>query len=59
MRAQAAFYLDVNDKTFSPVRPEVGQLGAAYYQAIMNIQPSMPVMFQWRRDAWQKAADQL
>jgi hypothetical protein len=55
-RAQAAFYIDVNDKTFSPVRPEVGQLGAAMYQAIFDIQPSLPVMFQWRRDAWEKAS---
>ena len=59
IKAQARFYLDVNDKTFSPVRPEVGQLGAAYYQAIFNIQPSLPVMFQWRRDAWNQAAAQL
>jgi hypothetical protein len=58
-KAQAAFYLDVNDKTFSPVRPEVGQLGAVIYQTTMDIQPSLPVMFQWRRDAWQRAADLL
>jgi hypothetical protein len=58
-RAQAAFYLDVNDKTFSPLRPEVGQIGAVYYQAVLNIQPSLPVMFQWRRDAWQKAVSLL
>jgi hypothetical protein len=54
-RAQGAFYIEVNDKIASPVRPEIGQLGAAYYQAIFNIQPSLQVMFQWRRDAWQKA----
>ena len=55
-RAQARFYIDVNDKTFSPLRPEVGQLGAAYYQAVFNIQPSLPVMFQWLRAAWTKAS---
>jgi hypothetical protein len=55
-RAQARFYIDVNDKTFSPLRPEVGQLAAAYYQAVLDIQPSLPVMFQWRRTAWTKAS---
>jgi hypothetical protein len=54
-KAQAAFYIDVNDKTASPFRPEVGQLGAAHYQAVFNIQPSLPIMFQWRREAWKKA----
>jgi hypothetical protein len=57
--AQAAFYLDVNDKTFSPLSPEVGQFAAAVYQQTFDIQPSLPVMFQWRRDAWQKAANSL
>ncbi len=57
--AQAAFYIEVNDKTFSPVRAEVGQLGAVIFQKVWNIQPSLAVMFQWRRDAWQKAADSL
>jgi hypothetical protein len=54
--AQARFYIEVNDKTFSPVRPEVGQLGAAVYQQLFAIQPSLEVMFQWRRDAWDRAA---
>ncbi len=54
--AQARFYIEVNDKTFSPLRPEVGQLAAAYYQKVFNIQPSLAVMFQWRRNAWQNAA---
>ena len=57
--AQGAFYIEVNDKTFSPFRPEVGQFGAAAYQQVLDIQPSLPVMFQWRRDAWQKASDSL
>lgn len=57
--AQARFYIEVNDKIASPMSPEVGQLGAAYYQAIFNVQPSLPVMFQWRKDAWQKAAASL
>jgi hypothetical protein len=57
--AQARFYIEVNDKIASPVRPEVGQFGAALYQAAFNIQPSLPVMFQWRKDAWKKAADSL
>ena len=39
-KAQGRFYLEVNDKTFSPFRPEVGQLGAAYFQELFNIQPS-------------------
>lgn len=54
--AQGRFYVEVNDKIASPVRAEVGQLGAAYYQAVFHIQPSLDVMFQWRRQAWQKAA---
>jgi hypothetical protein len=37
----------------------VGQFGAATYQRVFNIQPALPVMFQWRKDAWQKAADSL
>jgi hypothetical protein len=57
--AQGQFYIDVNDKTFSPFRPEVGQLGAAYYQALFNIQPSLPIMFKWREDAWREAAKKL
>jgi hypothetical protein len=57
--AQARFYVDVNDKTFSPFSPEVGQLGAAMYQKALSIQPSLPVMFQWREEAWQKAAQSL
>jgi hypothetical protein len=57
--AQARFYIEVNDKIASPFRPEVGQLGAAYYQALCNIQPSLSVMFQWRRDAWQRASSRL
>lgn len=59
IKAQAAFYLDVNDKIASPLRPEIGQLGAAYYQAVFKIQPSLPVLFQWRKDAWKKAAASL
>jgi hypothetical protein len=58
-RAQARFYLDVNDKTFSPLRPEVGQFAAAVYQSTYDIQPSLEKMFQWRRDAWQKAMQSL
>ena len=58
-RAQARFYLDVNDKTFSPLRPEVGQFAAAVYQSTCDIQPSLEKMFQWRRDAWQKAMQSL
>jgi hypothetical protein len=54
-KAQARFYLEVNEKTFSPLRPEVGQLTVAYYQKILDIQPSLPVMFQGRRLAWDKA----
>lgn len=57
--AQARFYIEVNDKIASPMSPAVGQLGAAYYQAVFNIQPSLPVMFQWRKDSWQKAAASL
>jgi hypothetical protein len=57
--AQARFYIEVNDKIFSPLRPEVGQLAAALYQTVGDIQPSLPVMFQWRRDAWQRAAQSL
>jgi hypothetical protein len=58
-KAQARFYIEVNDKTFSPFRPEIGQLGAVYYQNLLNIQPSLPVMFQWRRDAWDRATIDL
>jgi len=58
-KAQARFYLDVNDKTFSPFSPEVGQFGAANYQKVFNIQPSLDQMFQWRRDAWLQAARSL
>ena len=58
-RAQARFYLDVNDKTFSPLRPEVGQFAAAVYQSTCNIQPSLDKMFQWRRDAWHRAMQSL
>lgn len=58
-RAQARFYIDVNDKTVSPFKPEVGQFGAALVQQAFNIQPSLTVMFQWRRDAWDKAASRL
>jgi len=58
-RAQASFYIEVNDKIASPMRPEVGQFGAAAYQQAFNIQPSLPVMFGWRRDAWQAAAAAL
>lgn len=57
--AQGRFYLEVNDKIFSPLRPEVGQFAAATYQGSLDIQPSLPVMFQWRRNAWQAAADSL
>jgi len=57
--AQARFYIEVNDKIFSPLRPEVGQFAAATYQESLNIQPSLTVMFQWRRNAWQAAADSL
>jgi hypothetical protein len=57
--AQARFYIEVNDKIASPMSPEWGQFGAALYQAAFNIQPAMPVMFQWRKDAWQKAAASL
>jgi len=57
--AQARFYIEVNDKIASPFRPEVGQFGAATYQAVFNIQPSLPVMFQWRKDAWKQAASKL
>jgi hypothetical protein len=57
--AQANFYIEVNDKIASPMSPEVGQLGAAMYQAVFNIQPSLPVMFQWRKDAWQQASSKL
>jgi len=57
--AQARFYIQVNDKIASPMSPAVGQIGAAYYQAVFNIQPSLPVMFQWRKDSWQKAAASL
>ena len=58
-RAQARFYVEVNDKISSPMRPEVGQFAAASYQSLFHIQPSLVVMFQWRRDAWQKAASSL
>lgn len=58
-RAQARFYLDVNDKTFSPLRPEIGQLAAAAYQSTCDIQPSLEKMFQWRKDAWQRAVQSL
>jgi len=58
-RAQAGFYIEVNDKIYSPLRPEVGQLGAVIYQSVFDIQPSLQVMFQWRREAWQKAANAL
>ena len=58
-KAQARFYVEVNDKTFSPFRPEVGQLGASYYQKVFDIQPSLPLMFQWRRAAWNRAAATL
>ena len=58
-KAQARFYIEVNDKTFSPFRPEIGQVGAVYYQKLLNVQPSLPVMFQWRRDAWDKATMDL
>jgi hypothetical protein len=58
-KAQARFYLDVNDKTASPFSPAVGQLGAAYYQQLFDIQPSLSVMFQWRREAWEKAAAEI
>ena len=57
--AQARFYIEVNDKIASPMSPEMGQFGAAVYQSVFNIQPAMPVMFQWRKDAWQKAAASL
>lgn len=57
--AQARFYIEVNDKIFSPLRPEVGQLAAAMYQTIGDVQPSLPVIGQWRRDAWQQAAQSL
>ncbi len=57
--AQASFYIEVNDKIASPLAPAVGQFGAATYQAVFNIQPSLPVMFQWRKAAWQKAASKL
>ena len=57
--AQAHFYIEVNDKIASPFSPEVGQKGAALYQAAFDIQPSLPVMFQWRRDAWRRAAATL
>jgi hypothetical protein len=58
-KAQARFYLDVNDKTLSPLRPEVGQFAAAIYQRVGDIQPSLDKMFQWRRDAWDQAARSL
>jgi hypothetical protein len=58
-KAQACFYLDVNDKTFSPLRPELGQFAAAVYQHVGDIQPSLDKMFQWRRDAWDQAAQSL
>ena len=57
--AQARFYIEVNDKIFSPLRPEVGQYTAAIYQELRDIQPSLPVMFGWRRIAWQVASDSL
>jgi hypothetical protein len=57
--AQAAFYIEVNDKIASPMAPAVGQFGAAAYQAVFNIQPSLPVMFQWRKDSWRQAASKL
>jgi hypothetical protein len=57
--AQARFYIEVNDKIASPMSPAVGQFGAAAYQALFNIQPSLPVMFQWREDSWKKAAASL
>jgi hypothetical protein len=57
--AQARFYLDVNDKTFSPMRPDIGQYGAAVIQKALNIQPSLESMFQWRRTAWKQAAEAL
>lgn len=58
-RAQARFYLDVNDKIASPFSPEVGQFGAALLQAVMNIQPSLPEMFRWRNEAWAEAVAQM
>lgn len=57
--AQARFYVEVNDKTFSPLKPEVGQLAAALYQKVFDVQPSLSSMFQWRKDAWKKAAASL
>jgi hypothetical protein len=57
--AQAAFYIEVNDKIASPMAPAVGQFGAAAYQAVFNIQPSLQVMFQWRKDSWRQAASKV
>jgi hypothetical protein len=58
-QAQARFYIEVNDKTFSPLRPEVGQFAAATYQKVFNIRPDLSEMFEWRRIAWHKAACSL
>jgi hypothetical protein len=46
-------------KSQKTVSPEVGRLGAAYYQKALKIQPSLTVMFQWRRAAWNEAVAAL
>jgi len=58
-RAQARFYLEVNDKIYSPLRPEVGQFAAANLQVLLHVQPSLTMMFEWRQDAWDAASRQL
>src|SRR5262249_32804981 len=58
-KAQARFYLEVNDKTFSPVRPEIGQFVIDGVQRVLHIHPSLSEMFNWRKAAWDAAANDL